>query len=216
MKGFPDVDDLQNRPPSSRPLIDQHGRQHPESADGLHEGAIARIFSIKGRAFNHPIALIGGNDKDLALITDDIPENAAPLMKAFWPGPLTLVFQASRHVSVRLTAGTGKIGIRISGNAIAQALAETLGRPLTATSANLSGGGECISCREVWEQLGSYVDAIIDGGDTPGGMGSTILDVTTAPPAIIREGMITEATIRHILSSKYTKHGAIPFSNNIK
>ena len=113
------------------------------AADAMNEKAIDRIFEIKGRSFNNPIALIITKADDLDLLTDNIPEEAKRLMAEFWPGPLTLVFMASPSVNPRLTAGTGKIGVRISSNPIAQALAAGLGRPITATSANLSGGREC-------------------------------------------------------------------------
>ena len=170
-------------------------------ADGLLEKAIQRLFEIKGRNFSNPIALIGGDDKDLSLITDDIPDAARPLMTAFWPGPLTLIFQASRLVQPRLTAGTGKIGIRISSHAIARGLATALRHPITATSANISGNPECTTAQEVSDRIGPLVDLIIDGGQTRGGKGSTMLDVTTFPPVVLREGAIAESHITEILGS---------------
>ena len=168
------------------------------AADATNEKAVDRIFEIKGRSFNNPVALIISEEDDLHLITDNIPEAAKKLMAAFWPGPLTLVFKASPSVSPRLTAGTGKIGVRISSHPIAHALASGLGRPITATSANLSGSPECTTAQEVFSQIGPHLGALIDGGDTPSGKGSTFLDVTSDPPAILREGMIPEALIKSI------------------
>ena len=130
---------------------------------------------------------------------EEIPAAAPILMQTFWPGPLTLVFRAASSVSSRLTGGTGKIGIRVSSHPIARFLAEGLAGPLTATSANLSGGPECSSADAVIRALGELPDAVIDGGATPGGAGSTILDVTVFPPRILREGAIPRSLILNAL-----------------
>ena len=169
-------------------------------ADSLNEEAIARIFRIKGRTFNNPIALIGSGRNDLSLISDEVPVSANPLIEAFWPGPLTLIFKASQRIPTRLTAGTGKIGIRIPGLPLAQELAAALGRPITATSANRTGSRECVTAAEVLEQIGTDLDAIIDGGKTPGGLGSTMLDVTAIPPAVLRQGAIAKDRILQVLA----------------
>jgi L-threonylcarbamoyladenylate synthase len=168
-------------------------------ADVLNEGALASLFATKGRGFHQPIALIGGSEEDVRLIAEAISEEARRLMTAFWPGPLTLLFAASHAVSPRLTAGTGKIGIRISSHPVARALARTLGRPLTATSANLSGTGACNTVAEVMDQLGRHSLLFLDGGRTPGGMGSTILDVTVKPARMVRAGAIDRSTIEPIV-----------------
>jgi L-threonylcarbamoyladenylate synthase len=174
------------------------------AADATNEKAVDRIFEIKGRSFKNPIALIISRADDLNHITDHIPEEAKKFMAAFWPGPLTLVFMASPSVSPLLTAGTGRIGARISSHPIAQALAAQLGRPITATSANLSGGEECVTAQDVLSQIGPRLDSLIDGGPSPGGSGSTFLDITADPPILLREGAITKATLINVLNqNKY-------------
>ena len=165
-------------------------------ADAGNEKAIKRIYEIKGRDFRNPIPLIIGKKEELSALVVDIPALAEILMARFWPGPLTLVFRASAGVNPRLTAGTGKIGIRISSHPIATALAGTLGGALTATSANLSGEKECSSAGDVLDQLAGRLDAMVDGGSTAGGLGSTILDVTCDPPEILRHGAISPARLR--------------------
>jgi L-threonylcarbamoyladenylate synthase len=167
-------------------------------ADAANEKAVENIFKIKGRAFNNPIPLIIGNKEDLADLVEDIPRAAEVLMARFWPGPLTLVFKASSRLDPGLTAGTGKIGIRVSSHLIATALAGALGKALTATSANLSGNKECTSAGEVIDQLGGSLDVMIDGGSTTGGLGSTILDVTCDPPRVLRHGAIAVARLQSI------------------
>jgi L-threonylcarbamoyladenylate synthase len=159
-------------------------------SDAANEKAVENIFRIKGRAFSNPIPLIIGHKKDLPNLVEEIPPAAEAFMSRFWPGPLTLVFRASTRVNPRLTAGTGKIGIRVSSHPVATAIAGALGRALTATSANLSGKKECSSAGEVVDQLGGSLDLMVDGGSTAGGLGSTILDVTCDPPRVLRHGAI--------------------------
>ena len=103
--------------------------------------------------------------------------------------------------SPMLTAGSGKIGLRVSSHPGAQGIVQKLKRPLTATSANLSGAPECISAADVSSQLGDKINAIIDLGNTPGTKGSTIIDVTTTPPAILREGAISRKTIEKYIEA---------------
>ena len=169
-------------------------------ADARNETAVERIFRIKGRDFHNPIALIVAEEKDVIPLVEEIPAAATLLVKTFWPGPLTLIFRAAPPVSPRVTGGTGKIGIRVSSHPVARFFAESLAGPLTATSANPSGGTECSSADAVIRVLGDLPDAVIDGGATPGGAGSTVLDVTFSPPRILREGAIPRNRILKALS----------------
>lgn len=171
-------------------------------ADGTNESAIGRIFEIKGRGRQVPISLIIGDRQDLEHLAAPIPEEARKLVEAFWPGAITILFEALPGVSGLLTAGTGKIGVRLSSNPVATLLARRLGRPLTATSANPSGFPECSTADEVLEALGSGVDAVIDGGSTPGGSGSTIIDCTVDPPLILREGVLSREKIEAVLRGR--------------
>ncbi len=159
-------------------------------ADAFNETAVEKIFTLKGREFDNPVSVIVADESALHALVTEIPEAARVLMKRFWPGPLTIVFQAAPYVSSRLTAKTGKIGVRISSHPIAALLARELGAPLTATSANRSGRKETISAAGVKESLGDLPDMIIDSGETPGRPGSTIVDVTVFPSRILREGAI--------------------------
>lgn len=172
---------------------------------GAHAGnaaAVEKIFAIKGRSFGNPISLIIGNEENLAELVEEAPPAARKLMKAFWPGALTLVFHASSRINPRLTAGTGKIGIRVSSHPIAAALAKTLSFPITATSANLSGAAECSTAAEVIACLEEKIAALIDGGRTTGGAGSTVLDMTTDPPAMLREGVIPASMIYAVIGNQ--------------
>lgn len=165
-------------------------------ADATNAKAIQKIFNIKGRNFNNPISLIIGQSDDIHPLVKNVPETAKKLMAAFWPGALTIVFSAADHVSPLLTAGSGKIGVRVSSHPIASGIVQKLKRPLTATSANLSGTPECASTSDVEKQIGDKIDAMVDGGKTRGGMTSTIIDVTCNPPVILREGAIGKEAIK--------------------
>jgi len=164
-------------------------------ADIRNEGALERLYTIKGRGFNKPISIIIGSRDDLKWFAREITPAAESLMDRFWPGGVTLLFQAAHGLSERLTAGTGKIGIRLSSNPVATLLAQNLSGAITATSANRSGEGECISAGEVVAAMGESVDAVIDGGKTQGGAGSTIVDTTVDPPVVIREGIISSSEL---------------------
>ncbi|MBN1627659.1 MAG: threonylcarbamoyl-AMP synthase [Deltaproteobacteria bacterium] len=153
--------------------------------------AIRRLFSIKGRQENQPILILIPDKTSLSKYVEEVPGTALKLMDMFWPGGLTLIFRAGAGISPLLTAGTGKIGIRLSGHEVASGLARTTGHPITGTSANKSGQPACVNAREVYDSIGAGLDLILDGGETKGGRGSTILDITTDPPQLIREGMIS-------------------------
>lgn len=169
-------------------------------ADATNEKAIEKIFAVKGRNFKNPISLIIGQTEDINHLVQDVPQTARKLMAEFWPGALTIVFLAANNVSPLLTAGSGKIGLRVSSHPIAREIVQKLKKPLTATSANLSGAPECTRASEVAEQIGDIIDAIVDGGETQGGKASTLIDVTCDPPVILREGAISRKTIEKCIN----------------
>ena len=155
------------------------------------EKAIQRLFVIKNRESHSPVLILIPSEDDLDRYVVHISETALQLIKHFWPGGLTLVFEARPTVSPLLTADTGKIGVRLSSHPIAKALARIAHVPITGTSANISGQPASLNAMEVLQYLGQKVDLILDGGQTEGGKGSTILDVTTDPPVVLREGMVS-------------------------
>ena len=169
-------------------------------ADATNEKAIEKIFAVKGRNFKNPISLIISQADDIHPLVQDVPQTAKKLMAAFWPGALTIVFQASKNISPLLTAESGKIGLRVSSHPLALKIVQKLKKPLTATSANLSGAPECTRASEVAEQIGDKIDAIIDLGDTPGDKFSTIIDVTCNPPVVLREGLISRKIIEKCIN----------------
>ncbi|HJX34533.1 MAG TPA: L-threonylcarbamoyladenylate synthase [Desulfatiglandales bacterium] len=160
------------------------------------EDAIRRLFKIKKRLDNMPVLVLIPSLEYLKGHVADVPEIAFTLIEKFWPGGLTLLFKAGSGISPLLTAGTAKIGVRVSSHPVAAALTRAVGLPITGTSANISGRPGCVTAEEVYASLGNGVDLILDGGRTAGGKGSTILDVTVNPPEIIREGMVSHEQLQ--------------------
>ena len=164
--------------------------------------AVQRIFDLKGRPFQDaPILVLVRSRADLETLAVEITPAAERLMEACWPGPLTIVFRASVAVPSVLTAGTGTIGVRLPAHPDVQRLLEAVGGPLTATSANRSGRPPAMTVDEVERTLGDGVDAILDGGATPGGLPSTVVDTTVTPPRVIREGRVSTAAVLAIINS---------------
>jgi len=168
-------------------------------ADADNPQAVERIFDIKGRQPHRPLLILIKNKTYLPGLVREIPSKAVVLMEAFWPGSITVVFNAGERILSGLTGNTGKIGIRVPKHPVAAAILAQLEGPLTGTSANLSGRGGCsdISCLE--EQVSAQLEGVVDAGPLKGGRGSTVIDVTIDPPRILREGTISEQQILSVL-----------------
>ncbi len=158
--------------------------------DVTNEQAIKRLFDVKRRDYGNPVAVIVSDRTMLATIVQEVPHKALVLMDVFWPGPLTILFRTNDKISRRLTTNTGKIGIRISSHPVASALVQAAERPLTTTSANLSGFPPSFSPRHLRNYFGDKLNLIVDAGELPPSRGSTVVDVTEEKLAIIREGAI--------------------------
>ncbi len=166
-------------------------------ADANQEEAIKRVFEIKQRPADKPVLVLIDSMERLDQLVARIPPFAEEFIGRFWPGKLTLVFEARHSVSEMLTAGTGKIGIRQPGHPIAQALVNALKRPLTGTSANLSGEPGCNRIEDLPSAIRSQVNLLIDSGELKGGAGSTVLDVSGERPQLLREGAIKSDVIQY-------------------
>jgi L-threonylcarbamoyladenylate synthase len=158
--------------------------------DVTNEKAIKRLFDIKRRDYGNPIAVIVADQNMLSEVVEEVSNKSLVLMDTFWPGPLTILFKTNKKISGLLTTNTGKIGIRISSHPVATMMVRKLGRPLTTTSANLSGFPPSLSVRHVKSFFGDKIDLIIDSGELPPSVGSTVIDVTEDKLALIREGII--------------------------
>ncbi len=173
-------------------------------ADAFNTDAVAGIFSIKQRSAQKPILILIDHPKQLKRLVTHVPKIAANIMRQFWPGQVTLVFEAGKDVSSNLTGGSGKIGIRLPGHPVASALVEAVAGPITGTSANLSGRPGCHQIRDLEPRVAHQLDLILDAGPLlGGGRGSTVVDVTEGDrPIVLREGVISARDIM-MLGTRY-------------
>jgi L-threonylcarbamoyladenylate synthase len=160
--------------------------------------AVTRVFEIKGRPYGKPIPVLG-RDKQMLEGLAEFNETAASLAEKFWPGPLTLVLTERGNLPELVTAGTGKAAVRVSANTFVAGLFNLIDEPLTSTSANLSSGDNLLDPDNIYQTFNGKVELIIDSGNIPPSKGSTVVDVTTIPPAIIREGDIDISDLKEFL-----------------
>lgn len=160
------------------------------AVDPFNEKALKSLFRLKGRPSHKPFLVLIQDESQLSELATSIPHPYRVLMKVFWPGPLTLVFPAGPGLSSLLTGGSGGIGVRISPHPVARDFGRMWGRPMTATSANLSGMAAARTADEVHRFFGDGVSLILDGGQTPGGMSSTVVGVDQGRLQLIRAGGI--------------------------
>jgi len=164
-------------------------------ADAMNPDAVERIIEIKQRPQDNPILVLIDSDNQLEMLVEKIPSAADAIMEAFWPGRVTLVFDARDTLPDSLTAQSGKIGVRLPGHPVAAAMVRQVKGPLTGTSANLSGRPGCYRLPDLDPQIAGQVDLVLDAGTLQGGVGSTVVDVTGEPPRILREGQVTAGQI---------------------
>ena len=160
------------------------------AADPFSAAAVARVFDVKGRAAERALPLIAAGTAQVETHLGTLGEVAARLADRYWPGPLTLLVAAPRAIARDVVGGTGRVGVRVPADGVARAICALAGRPVTATSANLSGALATADPDVVEETLGDRIDLLIDTGATRGGAPSTIVDVSGAAPALVRAGAI--------------------------
>jgi L-threonylcarbamoyladenylate synthase len=168
-------------------------------ADAFSIDALERIFAIKGRDAAKTIALIAHDEASAFAIAGEVPKLAQRLARAFWPGPLTIVMPARVGIPAALVGPGGGIGVRVSSHPIARALAEGLGHPITATSANLSGAAPARTTGEARATLNDQIKVFVEGGKLPGGMPSTVVQCDRDDWQLLRAGAIDVDQIKAIL-----------------
>jgi len=172
-------------------------------ADAFDRDAVEKVFALKQRPENKPVLVLIRNRQEVSRLTAGVSEAAGKLMDEIWPGDLTLVFSARPEVPEILTAGTGKIGIRLPGHPVAAALVQTAGRPITGTSANLAGLPGAARIQDLPDEIADHVELILDAGPLKGGVGSIVVDVTVAPPRVLREGTVPASELAPFLTLRY-------------
>jgi L-threonylcarbamoyladenylate synthase len=177
------------------------------AADASNDEAVSRIYAAKKRQENKPLSLLV---KDVAQIRElcEVNVQAEILLRAFAPGPLTLVLplKEGHNLSRRVNPGMTTIGVRIPDHPIAQAVLHAMAVPLVGTSANLTGEAEALSAADMAQTLGDEVAVIIDGGKSQLGVASTVIEVTQTSLTILRQGSVTKEQLETVL---YTQRKAI-------
>ena len=168
-------------------------------ADALNAEAVRKLFEAKKRPPDNPIIVHVASKKDVYRLARDIPKAAENLMAKFWPGPLTLVLKRSRLVPDITVVGLDTIAIRMPKNKVALALLKESGTPIAAPSANLAGKPSPTTAQHVIKDLAGRIDAILDAGPTKIGVESTVVNMTSSPPEILRPGGTPYERLREVL-----------------
>ncbi len=171
------------------------------AVDPFHQRAVSRLYQIKQRPGHLPILLLVKDTDQLPMVARSIPPLYRVLIRRFWPGSLSLVFPAQSSCSSLLTGGTGTIAVRQSPHPVAQRLLTTFSGPITATSANISGQPAATTALEVHQTFGTLVDLIIDGGTTPGGLGSTLVEIREGNLCCLRQGKVDFSLVLEVAAS---------------
>ena len=161
--------------------------------------AVAGIYAAKGRPSNNPLILHVAEVEAARQLVTEWPDSAARLAEQFWPGPLTLVLPKNPDLPDNVTGGGPTVGVRVPAHPVALALLRGCGLPIAAPSANLSEQLSPTRAEHVMEGLNGRIHAILDGGATTGGLESTVLNLTTKYPTLLRPGLITPAQLEAVV-----------------
>ena len=163
--------------------------------NGLDKQAIEKIYKIKKRPIDKPISLLVSDMQMIEYLAKDISDIEYRIMRAFFPGPLTIILKKKEIIPDILTANKDTVGIRMPSDKVAQKLIEYVKSPIATTSANISGNLSGIEIKDIINDFGQNVDYYIDSGKSKIGTGSTIVEVINGIPCILRKGSITEEQI---------------------
>ena len=167
--------------------------------NALDEDAARKIYAAKGRPSDNPLIAHISCAADLAPLVKEIPVAGRKLMEAFWPGPLTMIFPKSGRVPYGTTGGLDTVAVRMPDDPVAGRLIALAGVPVAAPSANTSGRPSPTTADHVWQDMNGRIDMIIDGGPVGIGVESTIVDVSSPVPSVLRPGAITMEMLREVL-----------------
>jgi L-threonylcarbamoyladenylate synthase len=172
------------------------------AADPFNLRAVERVYEIKSRSRHKPLSLLIEDVDQAEDLARPLPEEFYQLARKFWPGPLTIIVQASSKLPLKVTANSGNVALRVPSAKIPLAVVQAAGIPITATSANLSGASECTTAVQVRDQLQERITIIVDGGTSPRDVASTIVDLSAEDGSwrVIREGAIPTQEITAFLT----------------
>ncbi|MGA8101332.1 MAG: L-threonylcarbamoyladenylate synthase [Candidatus Acidiferrales bacterium] len=171
------------------------------TADPFNLAAIEAVFRIKGRPESRALPILVDSVERAITLIRDVPDNFLKLSQQFWPGPLTLVIEATDRLPLKVTGNSGRVALRWANSRIVSGLIASVGGPITGTSANISGFPSCTNAQQIMKQLGDRLPLVLDAGDTGGLLASTIVALRGDEWAIVRDGVIPEDDIRKALDS---------------
>ncbi len=163
------------------------------------EASIARIYVAKERPPEKAIPILLSSVEQAQLLLGTWPASMEALARYFWPGPLTLVVPCGDRVPDFITSGSGTVALRVPNHPVTLQMLTLLGQPLAVTSANRSGSASPLTAQEVLDQLAGRIDVVVDGGQCPGGVPSTVLSLATEPPQLLRAGPIDASALADVL-----------------
>ena len=172
------------------------------AADPFNLAAVDQIYRVKGRPETRALPILVNTTTQAISLSRDVPYTFHKLAAKFWPGPLTLLVEASTGVPLKVTAHTGNVALRWPNSPIVNALIELTGGPITGTSGNISGQPACSTAIALLEQMGDRLPLIIDAGETPGNLASTIVKLDGDDWEIMREGVISEEQLRNCMEEE--------------
>jgi L-threonylcarbamoyladenylate synthase len=174
--------------------------------DAFNSEVAERIYRVKQRPRSLPLPVLLADSTQVDAVVDFTPGIARFLMKCFWPGGLTLVLPKRASLPEIISAGSDNVAIRIPNHVVPLTIIHGLGAPIIGTSANISNKPSPVTAQEVEQQLGSEIDLIINTGRCPGGLESTVVDVTGETPVILRHGIIPEDEIKRACQEYVNAH----------
>jgi L-threonylcarbamoyladenylate synthase len=169
------------------------------SVDAFSAVALRGLNRLKGKPEDSPILLLLSGPEQVSAVAGVVPPLFDELVGLYWPGPLTLVVPAAEALPREVGGGRATVAVRVPGLALPRRIAAALGRPVTGVSANLHGQPACRTAVDVADQFPGGVELILDGGPAPGGLPSTIVDLTDTPPRVLREGLVPVTSLRAFL-----------------
>ena len=168
-------------------------------ANALDEQAAFKIYAAKGRPSDNPLIVHIARTEDLYRIVEEVPEAAKKLAEKFWPGPLTMIFQKKEIVPYGTTGGLDTVAVRMPNHPVALKMIEAGGGYIAAPSANTSGRPSPTTAQHVADDLDGKIEMILDGGSVGIGVESTIVDLSTGVPTILRPGYINKAMLEEVI-----------------
>ncbi len=189
-------------------------------ANAFDKNASKNIFAAKGRPADNPLIVHIAHLSQLDEIVVDVNENAKKLMKAFWPGPLTIVMKKSDNIPMEVSAGLDTVAVRMPSHSVARKILDRCKLPIAAPSANTSGKPSPTTAKHVMDDMNGKIDAVLDGGNCVVGLESTVVDVTDEVPRLLRPGGVTYEQLCEVLGDVIKnyefKDGEIPRSPGVK